>query len=101
MINVSGVKISLGFFSLLLSRPDPYCKSHFLSKHLVLRVVKQLLGRVDLASLPNEKKAVESIQPFIALSKFIRLDPVASLKAFQMLRFKLGFPKDVWRGMYQ
>lgn len=28
----------------------------------------------------KKKKAVESIQPFRALSKFIRLDPVASLE---------------------
>lgn len=100
-INVRGVRVSVGFFPLLLSRPDAYCKRHFLSKRLILRVVKRLSGRVDLASPPNIKKAVESLQPFIALSKFIRLDPVASLKACQRLRFKLGFSKDVWRGTYQ
>lgn len=35
---------------------DAYWKSHFLSKHQILRGVKQLLGRADLAALPNEKK---------------------------------------------
>lgn len=49
------VRISLGFSALLLPRPDPYCKSHFLSKHLILSVVKQLLGRPDLALLPCKK----------------------------------------------
>lgn len=63
MINVTGVKISLEFFPLLLSRPDPYCKSSSLSKHLLLGVVKQLLGRVDLASLPTEIKQPKASSP--------------------------------------
>lgn len=56
LMNVSERKISCGFFPLLPSTPDPYWQSHFLSKYLILWVVKQLLGRADLASLPNKKK---------------------------------------------
>lgn len=97
LIEVSGVRVSLGFSALVLPRPDPHCKSnsHFLCK-LILAGAQQLLGRADLALLPW-KKGTGSVQPFTTPGRAITPAPGAALKTFHMLRYRLGFPADIWR----